>query len=1153
MPYLVVPKVAPSGPVRPTFPQQTIDFMPIRVALRHRTHYDYDRAVNLSPQVIRLRPAPHARTPIQAYSLQISPENHFINWQQDPFGNYLARVVFPEKTDHLHIDVEVIADMVTFNPFDFFLEDYAETIPFTYDEQLKKELAPYLERTESGPLLDRWIEEFKGAGAQEETPTVTWLVQLNQRLAADIHYNVRMEPGIQSCETTLGQRNGSCRDSAWLLVQILRRFGLAARFVSGYLVQLTPDEKVLDGPNGPEEDFTDLHAWAEVYLPGAGWVGLDATSGLFAGEGHIPLAATPDPASAAPLSGFSDPAEVTFDFANVVERIHETPRVTKPYTETEWAEVLALGDEVETALQRGDVRLTMGGEPTFVSEQDMESEQWNEAADGADKRELAYALTTKLKKAFAPRGFIHQGQGKWYPGEPIPRWQYAIYWRTDGQPLWKNEDLLADPTRDYQATATTAKRFGRTLAAKLDVAPDNCQPAYEDNFYFLWETGNLPVNIDPRRVDPADKLERKTLQELLEIGMDKPRGYVLPLTFDHNAGDWKSCHWKLKRGRIFLLPGNSGMGLRLPLDRLPHQVPAQQPVTLSASPQEELPPLPDHGEAPAPLARGISPRPAEKEEDEGDHFEPEYRVETIRTALCLEPRDGRLHVFLPPLESSESFTNLLNMIERTAAEENIPVVIEGYQPPEDARLTKLVVAPDPGVVEVNVHPAGQWREIVRNYTTLFDLAKESRLGTNKFMVDGRHTGTGGGNHITLGGTTPADSPLLRRPDLLRSFVNFWQNHPGLSYLFSSAFIGPTSQAPRVDEGRPDMLYELEIAFAQLDRIENPQPWIVDRLFRNLLIDVTGNTHRAEFCIDKLYSPDSSSGRLGILEMRGFDMPPHRDMCLVQLLLIRALTAAFWQNPYQRPLVRWGTALHDKFLLHHYVRQDLREVCTYLREAGFDFKLEWLEPFFEFRFPVLGSIRNGETTVELRSAIEPWHVLGEELGSMGTARYVDSSVERLQVRVTNFNPDRYSILCNRTEIPLSATGMEGEYVAGVRYKAWNPPSALHPTIPADVPLVFDIYDRWNERSIAGCTYHVAHPGGRSYDTFPVNTLEAESRRVNRFWEHNHTPQQSEVVVGQAATSATARYVDGSYQPPKSMEVKKVDPKREFGRTLDLRWV
>ncbi|MEL6355514.1 MAG: transglutaminase family protein, partial [Bacteroidota bacterium] len=951
--------------------------------------------------------------------------------------------------------------------------------------------------------------------------------------------------------------------------QIMRHFGLAARFVSGYLVQLVADEKPLEGPTGPEADFTDLHAWAEVYLPGAGWVGLDATSGLFAGEGHIPLACTPSPVSAAPITGFSDPAVVTFEFANQVERILETPRVTKPYSKEQYAKLLALGDQVEEALIAGDVRLTMGGEPTFVSIDDMESEQWNEAADGKDKRHLAYELTKRLKAEFAPHGFIHQGQGKWYPGEPIPRWQYAIYWRTDGKTLWQDPSLLADPTKDYGVDTARANLFGARLAEELDVPIGNCQPAYEDSFYFLWETGNLPVNINPRRIPPADKLERQTLQSLLEVGLDQPKGYVLPLRYNHLEHHWESCYWLLKRGHIFLLPGNSGMGLRLPLDRLPYQVPSEVPVVIPASPMEDLPDLPPIEDLAAaitglvneeanndrtnPLVDAEEKTPLQEEDNTPPPFEPEYRIETIKTALCIEPRNGCLYVFLPPVDSTESFIVLLAAIERTAAAEQLPVVIEGYQPPKDPRLTKLVVAPDPGVVEVNVHPAASWREIVHNYDRLFALARESRLGTNKFMLDGRHTGTGGGNHITLGGRTPTESPLLRRPDLLRSFVNFWQNHPGLSYLFSSAFIGPTSQAPRVDEGRPDQLYELEIAFRELDRHPNPPAWLVDRVFRNLLIDLTGNTHRAEFCIDKLYSPDSSSGRLGILEMRAFDMPPHREMCLAQLLLIRALTAAFWAQPYRRPLIRWGTDLHDRFLLHHYVKKDLAEVLEYLKEAGFDYPITWLEPFFEFRFPVLGHLRLSAGQLEVRAAIEPWHVLGEEQSNTGTARFVDSSVERIQVLLRDFQPERYALLCNRAEVPLSPTGVTGEFVAGIRYKAWNPPSALHPTIGPDVPLVFDIYDRWNERSIGGCTYHVAHPGGRNYDTFPVNTLEAESRRVNRFWDYNHSVRRTEQIINPASGASTNRYLDASYIPPAAIEVRQVPEKIEFGKTLDLRWV
>ncbi|MEM9526390.1 MAG: transglutaminase family protein [Bacteroidota bacterium] len=1110
--------------------------MPIRVAIRHHTKYLYDRAVKLSPQIIRLRPAPHARNPIVGYSLKIQPEDHFINWQQDPFGNYQARIVVPEKTRELSIDVEVITDLVTINPFDFFLEEYAEEFPFTYEEQLRAELMPYLKVEEAGPKLREYVASPRVQSALGRR-TVDFLVALNQRLAEDIHYNIRMEPGVQQCETTLEQRNGSCRDSAWLLVQILRHLGLAARFVSGYLVQLTPDEKVLDGPNGPEADFTDLHAWAEVYLPGAGWVGLDATSGLFAGEGHIPLACTPSPASAAPLSGYSEPAEVTFEYANVVERILETPRVTKPYTESQWQEILRVGDQVESALQAGDVRLTMGGEPTFVSEADMESDQWNEAADGADKRKLAYDLTTKLLADFAPGGFIHQGQGKWYPGEPIPRWQYAIYWRKDGKTIWQDLALLADPNVDHGLDYTHAAAFSDQLAQELGVVPANTMPAYEDTFYFLWETGNLPNNVDPRTLDPADKLERQTLAKLLEVGLDKPKGYVLPLGYDYDADHWLSNQWEFKREQLFLLPGNSGMGLRLPLDRLAKQEPTVEDVVLPPSPLEDLPPLPETDSS---ASKNLASTSANAQK-------------LIRTALCVEPRDGNLYLFLPPLATNEAFVLLLAAIERTAATLGHPIIIEGYQPKHDPRITKLVVAPDPGVVEVNVHPATNWRDIVHNYSTIFARAKESKLGTNKFMIDGRHTGTGGGNHITLGGTTPVDSPLLRRPDLLRSLVNFWQNHPGLSYLFSSAFIGPTSQAPRVDEGRQDQLYELEIAFAELDRHPNPPHWMVDRIFRNLLIDVTGNTHRAEFCIDKLYSPDSATGRLGILEMRGFDMPPHRDLCLTQLLLIRALTAAFWAKPYRRPLVRWGTDLHDRFLLHHYVKEDLDEVLLYLREAGFDFKPEWLAPFLEFRFPVLGNLRLQGMTLEVRTAIEPWHVLGEELGSAGTARYVDSSVERIQLKLSGFNPDRYHLLCNQTMVPLDPTGVVGEFVAGVRYKAWNPPSALHPTIGPDVPLTFDIYDTWNERSIGGCTYHVAHPGGRNYDTFPINSLEAESRRVNRFWEYNHSARKTEQIVAQeGSATVTSRYLNTGYTPPPAIEVKQVPRAKEFGKTLDLRW-
>lgn len=1128
--------------------------MSIQVAIRHHTTYSYDRSIKLSPQVIRLRPAPHARMPIRGYSLKVEPSEHFMNWQQDPFGNYLARVVIPERTTSFTIDVEIILDMVTINPFDFFLEEYAEETPFTYSPQLHKELTPYLEIVESGPRLMEWVAKAKALQGQR---SVDFLVALNQQLCEAVNYTIRMEPGIQSCEQTLDRALGSCRDSAWLLVQILRHLGLAARFVSGYLVQLKADEKPLEGPSGTVQDFTDLHAWAEVYLPGAGWIGLDATSGLFAGEGHIPLACTPDPASAAPVSGLTEPCEVQFTFRNSVERIWEKPRVTKPYTDTQWQNILQLGEQVDQALQAGDVRLTMGGEPTFVSAEDMDSPQWNDQADGQDKRQAAYALTQKLKHHFGSGGHIHHGQGKWYPGEPLPRWQYAIYWRKDGQPLWHDPQWEAHPMQDQGLTETDGNTFLQKLAYYLGVAPSNTLPAYEDVFYFLWEEGNLPVNIDPLDIDPTDKLERKTLSELLDRGLNRPKGYVLPLRRNAAQGQWESCLWQFSRKHLFLVPGNSSIGLRLPLDRLPYLSPSHREVQMESSPLAHEGNLASHQELTQQVegrkGDANEPQPKASPNQEGE-FRPTFELPTIKTAISAEVKGGNLYLFLPPISPFDSYVDLIFTIEKVATELQIPVIVEGYQPPYDARVEKLVVAPDPGVIEVNIHPATTWTQIVHNYDALFELARDCRLGTEKFMLDGKHTGTGGGNHITLGGKTPADSPFLRRPDLLRSFINFWQNHPGLSYLFSSTFIGPTSQAPRVDEGRKGMLYELEIAFAELDRHPNPTPWLVDRLFRNLLIDVTGNTHRAEFCIDKLYSPDSQSGRLGILEMRGFDMPPHKEMCLSQILLIRALCAAFWQHPYRQPLVRWGTDLHDRFLIHHFVREDLADVCTYLQQQGFHFELGWLDPFFEFRFPILGQVQVGSIDLTIRAGIEPWNVLGEEMSNTGTARFVDSSVERVEVRIEGINQERYYLLCNQVRVPLTPTGKNGSYVASIRYKAWNPPSALHPTIGVDVPLVFDIYDSWNKRSIGGCTYFVSHPGGRNYDTFPINSYEAEARRTNRFWEYNHTPSAVNQLFNPVKGGDQAvRYVTEHQQTQEAFSVISMEVDREFPYTLDMRKV
>lgn len=1108
--------------------------MSIKVAVRHYTKYTYDKHIELSPQVIRLRPAPHSRTFIKGYSLNIKPEGHFINWQQDPFGNYLARIVFPEKVDHFEVDVEVIADMVVINPFDFFIEEYAEKFPFQYEEYLKRQLSPYLEVTENGPLLMELVTRAKEKKL-EEMNTVDYLVALNQMVNQALSYNIRMEPGVQSCEETLQLASGSCRDFSWVLVQLLRHVGLASRFVSGYLIQLKADQKALDGPSGTEEDFTDLHAWAEVYLPGAGWVGLDSTSGLFAGEGHIPLACTPEPQSAAPISGFAEPAKTEFYFENTVKRIEETPRVTKPYSEEQWAQIVAVGDQVDADLNANNVKMTMGGEPTFVSIDNNDAPEWNSEADGEHKRKLSNQLFHQLKESYGKGALMQYGQGKWYPGEPLPRWKLACYWRLDGQPIWHNDALLADISKDYDLKHTDAAKFIEALTSELNVDKANITPAYEDPFYFIWEESKVPVNVDPLKIDLKSPLERQKLAQLLQDGLDKPVGYAVPLSWDLEHTSWQSCKWSFRKKNLFLVPGNSPIGLRLPLDSIQYTDPEDEEIRPERDLFEETDALPAS--------------------DNAASFEPDSRPfnnsdKIFKTSLLTEIRDGKLFVFFPPVTHFEHYLDLVGAVERTAEKLQIPVLIEGYDPPADNRVQKLMITPDPGVIEVNIHPAKTWRELLSNYEILYDKARESRLTTEKFNLDGRHTGTGGGNHVTIGGSKPAESPILRRPDVLKSFITYWQHHPALSYLFSTQFIGPTSQAPRVDEGRDDILYELELAFQQVpNHKEDDVPyWLVDRIFRNLLVDITGNTHRAEFCIDKLYSPDSSTGRLGILEFRGFDMPPHYRMGMVQFLLIRALLSWFWKNPYDHKLVRWGTQLHDRFLLPHYCYKDMTEVVNDLRNAGYDFDISWFDPFFSFRFPFVGELQVDDIHIELKMAIEPWHVLGEEMSSSGTARFVDSSLERLQVKISGMTDSRYQLMCNGLRIPLKNTGVQGEYVSGIRYRAWQPPSALHPTLGVDTPLVIDLYDTWTKKSVAACKYHVAHPGGRNYNTFPVNSFEAESRRISRFFDFGHSINLVEPTVEQP--TSVGRFITKvniltNYEATGEV----VNP--EFPHTMDLR--
>ena len=1157
--------------------------MSIHAALHHVTHYRYDRPVQLGPQVVRLRPAPHCRSRIISYSLKIEPAQHFINWQQDPFANWQARLVFPDKTTEFKVTVDLVAEMAVYNPFDFFLEPAAEQFPFDYDPLLKEELAPYLARAPQGDLFNHYVAGIDRSPQR----TIDFLVGLNQRLQHDIGYLIRLEPGVQTPEQTLHKASGSCRDSGWLLVQLLRHCGLAARFVSGYLIQLKADQKSLDGPSGTEVDFTDLHAWAEVYLPGAGWVGLDPTSGLLAGEGHIPLACTPQPSGAAPIEGLVDDARVEFRHDMAVTRIHESPRVTLPYSDAQWADILQLGDAVDLQLQADDVRLTMGGEPTFVGIDDRDGPEWNTAALGPTKRVFALDLLHRLKARYGPNGLLHLGQGKWYPGEQLPRWALSLFWRPDGQPLWRNPALQADERQPQQARPEDAERFIRALAERLGVGTATIAPAYEDAWHYIAAERRLPINVDPFDSRLADEAERARLRRVFTQGLDKVVGWLLPLRSTSelaHAPDrpaqpagaerprWLTSRWWFRDNRLVLVPGDSPMGFRLPLNSLPWVADEDLP---KAFPKD---PYADDADNDALAAADDEPSGAHDPEDREPRRHESARW-VPRTALCVEVRDpvrshtadaelpeiegddeaadakraarsahqaavekyalkpgqsSIVYIFMPPLDEVDDYLALVTAIEATAEQLQLPVVLEGYPPPRDKRLKMLQITPDPGVIEANIQPVHHWRELVDNTEFLYQSAFESRLSAEKFMVDGRHTGTGGGNHFMLGGATPADSPFLRRPDLLASLLLYWHNHPSLSYLFSGLFIGPTSQAPRVDEARNDQLYELEIALQEIHRASEEQgdampPWLVDRTLRNILIDVTGNTHRSEFCIDKLYSPEGPTGRLGLLELRAFEMPPHARMSIAQKLLMRALVARFWRQPYRAPATRWGTQLHDRFMLPAWVQADFADVMRDMREAGFAFDDAWFAPHFEFRFPFVGDVQLLGMQLELRNALEPWHVMGEESAGGATARYVDSSLERLQLRVTGFNDSRYALTCNGQALPLQPLGTEGEYACGVRFKAWNPWSALHPTIQPHGPLVFDVFDTWNGRSVGGCRYHVAHPGGRSYDSFPINAYEAESRRLARFAPMGHT-------AGRAAAPPAALALPGS---------------REFPSTLDLR--
>jgi uncharacterized protein (DUF2126 family) len=1037
--------------------------MSIQVALNHWTRYRYDKAVSVGPQVIRLRPAPHCRTPIVSYSLSVTPAGHLLHWQLDPHNNHLARLLFPDKTNEFVVEVDLVAELSPFNPFDFFLEPGVEDYPFEYAPELAKDLEPYRWVDPAGPLL----QAFLGKLSRETRETISFLVDLNRMVRNEIDYVTRLDPGVQTCEQTLEKRTGSCRDSACLLVQILRHLGIAARFVSGYLIQLAADERTSEGPSGPQNDSADFHAWAEAFLPGAGWIGMDPTSGLFAREGHIPLVCTPNASRAAPIEGTVELANVDFGYSMSIRRLNDAPRPSRPFTEEAWLQVEQVARRIDASLEEQNVRLTMGGEPTFVGIDEPESPQWNIDALGPMKRTRGLALIRCLREKVAPGALLHYGQGKWYPGEPLPRWALSCSWRVDRVPVWENIDLIAREDQDYGFGTADAFKFMEALTRRLQVSFENILPAY---------------NGETESTDPA--------------------GYILPIRRRQPAGllCWSSQLWFHRPERLLLLPGDSPIGYRIPTESMPWVAPDELEYEYEAAPFADRVKLPSRPSRRMdlfqtnPLTDSLPALPRTSE----------TARELIRPSLCAQAREGRLYVFLPYASKLADYLDLLAAVEDTCQHLHRPVWLEGYPPPSDPRLRSFSITPDPGVLEVNLPPASSWEELEQINTLLFEEARHNRLTAEKFAYNGSHLATGGGSHIVIGGATVLDSPFLRRPDLLRSMLAFWQNHPSLSYLFSGMYVGPTSQSPRVDEARMDALYELEVAFSNLPASDRP-PNIVDGLFRNLLVDVTGNAHRAEFCIDKLYPPEGLGLRLGLLELRAFEMAPHVRMGLMEMLIIRALVCMFWKRPFEGGLVRWGTALHDRFMLPHFVRRDFSDVLAQLRQADYNFEETWFAAQMEFRFPKIGSIAVEGVELELRQALEPWNVLAEETTSGRTVRAVDSSFERIQVKVTGLTMEsRYVVACNGRRVPLYPTGKPGETVAGVRYRARQLSAALHPTIPVHAPLIFDIIERWKERSIGRCAYHVGSPDGRAYTARPVNATEAADRRRQRFQKSDPTP-------------------------------------------------
>jgi len=1088
----------------------------VRILIEHRSRYTYPRPALLGPHVIRLRPSDHTQARIESYTLAIKPE-HRVHWQRDPHGNHVARVTFKagQKIEVLDLLVAMAVEINPVNPFDFFIDDRVKQLPFTYPEHQDTELAPYLDTGDPAYRMGKKANELL-ASLPWSGDTMDLLVKLNATVREKIAYVIRDEPGVWTPEETLTHGRGSCRDAAVLLVALMRQRGIAARFVSGYLVQLADEGMIPNEPKGVARDVVDLHAWAEAFIPGAGWIGFDGTSGLLCGEGHIPLASVASPAHASPLDGTSDIGATAVEFSTSITRLGHETRPTAPYPEEVWADLVSQGDHIDQRLTAAGLEVWIGGEPTFTSREHQVREEWQGGALGPDKWERGRALADTLRDRLAPGGLVLARMGKHYPGESLPRWALDVIGRRDGAPLWPPRSLFE------RGTAEAAHQVAEAIATALGIAA-TLHPAFEDPWEVLRTEAQLPADVDPRTSGLDDPEERRRLATILDRGVGSVVGYVLPLARD--ASGWLTETWKFRRGHLFLIPGDSPLGLRLPLASLPpgvdHAVWAEAPDL--PDPRRDAPD--DHQGA---RATGVgATKQAEAKRTEAGLG--------VRTALAVEPRDGQIWVFVPPLPRFDDFCTLIAALDAARETTGIAIHLEGYPPPPSPQRLRFAVTPDPGVLEVNLPPVTSCREATALHATVFDAALANGLTAERYLLDGRLAGSGGGNHITIGGPTPERSPWFARPDLLASLITFVQHHPSLSFMMTGLFVGPTSQAPRIDEARHDALYELEIA---LQALEEPQPaWRIDALLRHLLVDVSGSTHRAELSIDKLFDPHTPYGRQGLVELRAFEMPPHPRMLAAQAILVRGLLAAFVDRPYHHPFVRWGETLHDKYLLPFWMWRDFEDVLAYLGAQSVALPADGFRPFVELRCPLVGTLEVDDARVEVRNAIEPWHVLGEEATPTGTARYVDSSLERIELRTVGLDPERYAVVVNGLVIPLREAAGRDVSVGGVRFRAWCPPHALQPHLGIHHPLRIDVLDRWSPRCVAGGAYHVWHPEGRAFEAPPLTRVEAAARRARRFTLEGPSPLQ------------TPREVPAHRDQPYTLDLRRFDPGTPMPRTED----